>query len=128
MYFLKKVLEKVFLKINGAEFVFEDYYGNQYFELKKKKDHFGQNMRYVKYVLSCNASFVPSFCDQWIRYNLDNDSLKKANETFAKTLYLKPHKPNFTGTKFKFFPKFHPISRQQNKVKLKTLYDEWMPE
>ena len=37
MYFLKKVLEKIFLKINGAEFVFEDYYENQYFELKKKK-------------------------------------------------------------------------------------------
>lgn len=128
MYFLKKVLEKIFLKINGAEFVFEDYYENQYFELKKKKDYNNQNARYVKYVLGSNASFVPSFCDQWLRFNLDNKSLKEANQIFAKTSYLRPHKPNFTGTKFKFLPKFHPLSRQKNKTKLKILYNEWKPE
>jgi NADH:ubiquinone oxidoreductase subunit len=127
MYFLNKFLEKIFLKFNGGEFIFQDYYGNRYFELKKKKDHFGQNMRYVSYVLSKNASFIPSFCDQWLRYNLDHDSLKKSNEIFEKIQFLKAHKPNFTGTKFRFLPKFHPLSRQKQKINLKSLYSEWKP-
>ncbi len=128
MYFFNKILEKLFLKINKAEFIFQDYYGNKYFELRKKKDYFGRTERYVSYVLSRNASFIPTFCDQWLRNNLSNEELKNANEIFAKIKYLKPHAPNFTGTKSKFLPEFHPLSRQKSKIKLKTLYNEWKPE
>jgi NADH:ubiquinone oxidoreductase subunit len=121
------LIEKIFLKIHSAKLIFEDYYGNKYFELEKKKDHFGQNMRYVLYSKSKNASFIPRFCDEWLRYNIDNETLKNHDVISKSISYLKPHKPNLSGTEYAYLPSSHPISRMKNKTKLKTIYTEWNP-
>ena len=127
MYFLSKFLEKIFLKINGAKFIFEDYYQNKYFELSKK-DYSGSFVRYVVYFCSKNASFIPGFCDQWLRGNLSNEDLKNSNHVFEKISYLKPHSPDLTGTKNRFLPKFHPLNRSKNNIQLKSIYKNWNPE
>lgn len=126
---MHSMIEKLFLKFYGAVFVFEDYYNNKYYELTKKKDYFGKNMRYVIYAHSKNASFIPRICDEWLRYNLDNESLIESNKIFQNLSYIKPHKPNLSGTKFRHLPCSHPLMKKnkENESRWSKLYHEWRP-
>lgn len=127
MGIFSKFLENFFLKFKKANFIFEDYYRNKYYELLNC-DHFGRKTRYVVYYDKKDASFIPLFCDQWLRHVIDNDRLLQINQALVEIKYLKPHRPNLTGTKFRFLPNLHPLKRN---VKLvgnnDSVYQEWVP-
>lgn len=122
MRFIAKILEKFFLLRYQAKFIFEDYYHNQYYELNKK-DAFGRNGRYVKYIAGRDASFTPPICNGWLRFDCTNKELQNSNELLSEIDYAKPHRPECTGTNHAYSP-----VNFNKKNHSKDIYQNWIKE
>ncbi|PHR55416.1 MAG: NADH:ubiquinone oxidoreductase subunit NDUFA12 [Robiginitomaculum sp.] len=107
-----------------AVFVFEDDFGNKYYE-ERKVTYDGRKRRWVVYKGYADASRVPPEWHGWLHHMYDN----RPNETPLPTAqpYEKEHLPNMTGTVYAYHPKGS-LARGGQREKVASDYESWSPE
>ena len=107
-----------------AEFVFEDPYGNKYYE-ERKETYDGRKRRWVTYKGYADASRVPAQWHGWLHHMYDN----RPNEAPLGTeqAYEKEHIPNMTGTVHAYRPKGS-LWRGGKRAKTAGDYEAWSPD
>lgn len=107
-----------------AEFVYEDQFGNKYYE-ERKETYDGRKRRWVTYTGYADASRVPAEWHGWLHHMYDG----RPNETPLETAqtYEKEHRPNMTGTVHAYHPKGS-LWRGGQRKKTAADYESWSPD
>lgn len=107
-----------------AEMVFEDEFGNKYYE-ERKATYDGRKRRWVTYKGYADASRVPAEWHGWLHHMHD----VRPNETPLSTTqsFEKEHLPNMTGTVYAYHPKGS-LWRGGKRAKVSSDYEAWSPD
>ncbi|MEE9273016.1 MAG: NADH:ubiquinone oxidoreductase subunit NDUFA12 [Robiginitomaculum sp.] len=106
-----------------AEFVYEDEFGNKYYE-EKKLTYDGRKRRFVTYKGFADASRVPPEWHGWLHHMYDQ---RPNEEPLEKQGYEIEYQPNLTGTVYAYHPKgslYHGGKRS----KIASDYEAWSPD
>ncbi|MBL4854831.1 MAG: NADH:ubiquinone oxidoreductase subunit NDUFA12 [Robiginitomaculum sp.] len=106
-----------------AKFVFEDEFGNKYYE-EKKVTYDGRKRRWVTYKGYADASKIPSEWHGWLHHMYDQ---RPNEEPLERQSFEKQHRPNMTGTVFAWRPKGS-LWRGGKRDKTASDYEAWSPD
>ena len=99
-----------------------DTAGNRYFE-SRFKDAMKRSYRWVSYARSREASSVPALWHGWLHHTIKT----VPDVTALKALsWIKPHRPNLTGTGHALLPKAH-LAHGAGAVTAPPVYQAWQP-
>ena len=107
-----------------GEFVFEDEFGNKYYE-ERKETYDGRKRRWVTYNGYADASRIPPEWHGWLHHSYD----ERPNETPLPTAqsYEREHRPNLTGTVHAYRPKGS-LWNKDGKAAPAAGYEAWSPD
>jgi NADH:ubiquinone oxidoreductase subunit len=130
-----KVIKRIFAWWDGAtagtfweikrrgEFVFEDAFGNKYYE-ERKETYDGRKRRWVTYKGYADASRIPPEWHGWLHHMY----AERPNETPLLTQsYEIEHMPNLTGTIHAYRPQGS-LWRGGKRAKVASDYEAWTPD
>ncbi len=106
-----------------SKFVFEDEFGNRYYE-EKKVTYDGRKRRWVTYKGYADASKIPSEWHGWLHHMYDQRPNEQPLERHG---FAKQHRPNMTGTIFAWRPKGS-LWRGGKRDKTASDYEAWSPD
>lgn len=106
-----------------GEFVFEDTYGNKYYE-EKKLTYDGRKRRWVTYKGYADASKVPAEWYGWLHHLHDQ---RPNEDPLHKQAYQIEHRPNMTGTVHAWRPKGS-LWNGGKRAKVASDYEAWTPD
>ncbi|PHS40285.1 MAG: NADH:ubiquinone oxidoreductase subunit NDUFA12 [Robiginitomaculum sp.] len=106
-----------------GKFVFEDEFGNKYYE-EKKVTYDGRKRRWVTYKGYADASKVPSEWHGWLHHMYDQ---RPNEQPLERQNFEKQHRPNMTGTVFAWRPKGS-LWRGGKRDKTASDYEAWSPD
>ncbi len=99
-----------------------DSFGNRYYRGTRKRTD-GRERRWVMYEGSFDPSKVPPEWFGWLHYTTDEPLA--VGSAFHKP-WIKPHRPNPTGTETAYQPAGHPLMGGQ-RGKATGDYEPWQP-
>ncbi len=106
-----------------AEFVFQDEFGNRYYE-EKKATYDGRKRRWVTYKGYADGSKVPPEWHAWLHHTTDE---RPCDAPQPVPCYEKPYQPNLTGTPWAWRPKGS-LWRGGKRPKTSADYEAWTPD
>ncbi len=83
-----------------AQFVYEDKFGNRYYE-EKRITYDGRKRRWVRYKGYADASRIPADWHGWLHHIYDE---RPHEGGISHPLYARDHCPNLTGSVFAYMP------------------------
>jgi NADH:ubiquinone oxidoreductase subunit len=99
-----------------------DEFGNRYYEERGRVSAGRRRKRWVMFKGIAEPSKVPPEWHGWLHHTLDAPLSSEARYSWQK-----PHIPNLTGTKHRYLPKGHLLSRAV-RAATKADYVPWKPE
>ncbi len=119
---------KIYTWLNGEE-VGKDSTGNRYYRQKGggkvHRDSLRRERRWVVYNGQVEASRVPPEWHAWLHHT--TDEIPPADGP-AMRPWMKPHKPNMTGTAEAYRPPGHTLKGGQRAPSDSGDYEAWTPE
>lgn len=106
-----------------GEFVFQDEYGNKYYE-ERVASYDGRKRRWVVYDGYADASRVPPQWHGWLHHMYDQ---RPNEEPLMRQAYELPHHPNLTGTVHAKYPKGS-LMRGGQRDAVAADYEAWAPD
>jgi NADH:ubiquinone oxidoreductase subunit len=110
--------------MTGARRIGTDSYGNTYYQARARKGY-GHPRRWVIYKGVADPSVVPAEWHGWLHYQTNVVPVDAA-PSYRRT-WMKPHKPNLTGTDQAYLPQGH-ILKGFKRAPASGDYTAWVPE
>ncbi len=118
------IATKIYTWIYGKA-IGQDSLGNTYF-VSKKPGSGGREKRWVLYRKEAEASTIPPEWHGWLHHSADDPPATDCCASAAGKSWIKPHKPNLTGTNSAYFPPGH-VLRPAPRAKATGDYEPWTP-